>query len=78
VTKDGSRPRPRSSAADDDDLPYAVELWNDQRRLVENHLAMSRNAGVAYAAFYAATRLFPDRYITLRLNGRVLSRFNGQ
>ena len=59
------------------DLPYEVELWSDGRQAVEDKLALSANPGVAYAAFYAATRLFPDRYITLTLNGRILSRFNG-
>jgi hypothetical protein len=61
----------------EDGLPYEVELWSDGRQAVEDKLALSANPGVAYAAFYAATRLFPDRYITLTMNGRILSRFNG-
>jgi hypothetical protein len=75
-TKKGFAAQPHDETGDGD-LPYEVLLWDDGRRTVEDQLARSANPGVAYAAFYAATRLFPDRYITLKMNGRILSRFNG-
>jgi hypothetical protein len=64
-------------SAQHEDLPYKVELWDAGKAAVEQLLAVSRNGSIGYAAFYEATRQFPNRYITLRHNGRVVSRFNG-
>jgi len=66
----------RSKAARED-LPYKVELWDAQRKSVDQVLAVTANASIGYAAYYAATREYPDRYITLRHKGGVVSRLNG-
>lgn len=60
-----------------DELPYRVELWDEQRRSVEQVLAVSANGSIGYAAYYAATREYPGRYITLRHKNSVISRWNG-
>lgn len=61
-----------------DDLPYKVELWNAARTIVEQVLAVTANSSIGYAAYHAATREYPDRYVTLRHKNRVLSRWNAQ
>jgi hypothetical protein len=58
-------------------LPYRVELWDESRSTVEQVLAVTANAGIGYAAYYAATRENPHRYITLRHKNAVVSRWNG-
>jgi hypothetical protein len=60
-----------------EDLPYKVELWDDAKMSVEQVLAMTANGSIGYAAYYAATREYPDRYVTLRHKGGVVSRWNG-
>jgi len=60
-----------------EDLPYKVELWNEERVAVEQVLAVTANGSIGYAAFYAATQELPHRYITLRHKDRVVSRWNG-
>src|ERR1051326_7837955 len=57
-------------------LTYRVELWDEARPSVEQVLAVTANGSIGYAAYYAATREFPDRYITLRHKNRVVSRWN--
>jgi len=64
-------------AAGREDLPYRVELWNDAKTSVEQVLAVTVNGSIGYAAFYAATREHPDRYITLRHKTSIVSRWNG-
>jgi hypothetical protein len=59
-----------------EDLPYRVELWDDAAEVVEQLIAVAANASIGYAAFYAAAREFPDRSITLRVAGRILSRWS--
>ena len=59
-----------------EDLPYRVELWDEARASVEQVLAVTANGSIGYAAYYAATREFPHRYITLRHKNRVVSRWN--
>jgi len=59
-----------------EDLPYKVELWNEARTSVEQVLAVTANGSIGYAAYYAATREFPHRYITLRHKTRIVSRWN--
>jgi hypothetical protein len=66
------------STAPQDDLPYKVELWNGERTSVEQVLAVTASGSIGYAAFYAATREYPNRYVTLRHRNRVLSRWNAQ
>jgi hypothetical protein len=65
-------------AAPRDDLPYKVELWNQERTAVEQVLAVTAHGSIGYAAYYAATREYPDRYVTLSHRHRVLSRWNAQ
>jgi hypothetical protein len=60
-----------------DDLPYKVEVWDDARDSVEQILAVTASPSIGYAAYYAATREFPNRFITLRHKNSVISRWNG-
>ena len=60
-----------------ENLPYRVELWNDAKTSVEQILAVTISGSIGYAAYYAATREFPDRYITLRHKDSIVSRWNG-
>ena len=60
-----------------EDLPYRVELWNDAKTDVERVLAVTVSGSIGYAAYYAATREYPERYITLRNKDNVVSRWNG-
>ena len=59
-----------------DDLPFKVELWNADRGSVELVLAVTASGSIGYAAYHAATREFPDRYIVLRRDDAVLARWN--
>ncbi|HEX9322612.1 MAG TPA: hypothetical protein VF913_10900 [Xanthobacteraceae bacterium] len=59
-----------------EDLPYRVELWDEARVSVEQVLAVTANGSIGYAAYYAATREFPERYVTLRHKNRIVSRWN--
>ena len=43
------------SLAGGDDLPYRVELWDEEKKAVEQILAVTANATIGYAAYYAAT-----------------------
>jgi hypothetical protein len=58
-------------------LPYKVELWDEGKGSVEQVLAVTAHGSIGYAAYYAATREYPDRYVTLRHNNRVINRWNG-
>jgi hypothetical protein len=60
-----------------DDLPYKVELWNEPGSAVEQVIAVTANASIGYAAYYAATREYPDRHITLRHKNSVVARWRG-
>jgi hypothetical protein len=60
-----------------EDLPYKVELWDEDKASVETVLAVTVNGSIGFAAFYAATREFAHRYITLRHKSRIVSRWNG-
>lgn len=62
---------------DTEELPYKVELWDEAGELVEQLVAMSASPAIGYAAYYAATREFPGRPITLRHHTRVISRWMG-
>ena len=61
-----------------EDLPYTVELWDAAKTVVEQVLAVTASASIGFAAFYGATREFPDRYITLRHKSGIVSRWNEQ
>lgn len=58
-------------------LPYNVELWDETKSFVEQVLAVTAHGSIGYAAYYAATREFPTRYVTLRHKGSIVSRWNG-
>ena len=60
-----------------EDLPYRVELWDETKSTVEQILAVTANGSIGYAAFSAATREHPNRYITLRHKNSIVSRWNG-
>ena len=61
--------------ADGEDLPYKVEIWDEPAETVVQVVAVTASPAIGYAAFYAATREFPGRAITLRHDGRVISRW---
>ena len=60
-----------------EDLPYKVELWDEGKQSVEQVLAVTASGSIGYAAFYAATREYPERYITLRHKNSIVARSNG-
>lgn len=61
-----------------DDLPYKVEVWDETGKFVEQVVAVSVSPAIGYAAFYAATREYPGRAITLRHRASVISRWTGK
>jgi hypothetical protein len=63
--------------AEGEDLPYKVELWDEDKNSVEVVLAVTASASIGYAAYFAATREYPTRYVTLRHKSGVVSRWNG-
>uniref|UniRef100_Q11KI8 Uncharacterized protein n=2 Tax=Phyllobacteriaceae TaxID=69277 RepID=Q11KI8_CHESB len=77
--QDGSKDpvAPDHDAAEREDLPYRVELWDAAKQAVVQVLAVTANASIGYAAYFAATREHPDRYITLRHKNSIVSRWNG-
>jgi hypothetical protein len=60
-----------------DDLPYRIELWDTDKKAIEQILAITASGSIGYAAYHAATVEYPDRYIVLRHRDAILSRFNG-
>lgn len=64
--------------ADGDDLPYKVEVWDETGKFVEQVVAVSVSPAIGYAAYYAATREYPGRAITLRHRAAVISRWTGK
>ena len=59
-----------------EDLPYRVEVWSEDYKTVEQTLAMTANGSIGYAAYYEATREYPDRYVVLRHKNRIVARWN--
>jgi hypothetical protein len=59
-----------------EDLPYRVEVWSEDHKSVEQTLAMTANGSIGYAAYYEATREYPDRYVVLRHKNRFVARWN--
>ena len=77
---DESQPNDESSgrgSAAREDLPYKIELWNEPGTAVQQVIAVTANASIGYAAYYAATREYPDRHITLRHKNSVVARWRG-
>jgi hypothetical protein len=54
-----------------------VELWDETKKGVELVLAATASASIGYAAYFAATKEFPDRFVTLRHKNSIISRWNG-
>ena len=59
-----------------EDLPYKVELWDEAKASVEQVLAVTSHGSIGYAAYYAAAREYPNRYLTLRHRNSIVSRTN--
>ncbi len=57
-----------SAAAEqkNDDLPFAVELWDAEAGKVERVIARASSGQLARAIFSTAREEFPERRITLR------------
>ena len=70
-------PPHRARPHEHEDLPYKVEIWNGAKTGVETVVAITSSASIGYAAYYAATREFPERYITLRHKNSIMTRWNG-
>jgi hypothetical protein len=54
-----------------------VELWDETKKSVELVLAATASASIGYAAYFAATKEFPNRFVTLRHKSSIISRWNG-
>jgi hypothetical protein len=67
----------RASPTAREDLPYKVEIWDERGAAVEQVVAVTANASIGYAAYYAATREFPDRKITLRHKNTAVATWGG-
>jgi hypothetical protein len=67
----------RPVPVDREDLPYKVEIWNEPGASVERVIAVTANASIGYATYYAAIREYPDRHITLRHKNSVVARWSG-
>ena len=70
--------RSEQSANEREDLPYKVEIWDEAKLAVEQVLAVTASGSIGYAAYYAATREYPNRHVTLRHKNRILSQWNGR
>jgi len=55
------------------DLPYSVELWDQNHNQVEELIALTGDYGVAKAAYDEAVKRRPGRIVTLRQKTRVLA-----
>lgn len=67
-----------ASAAENEDLAYKVELWDAAGEAVDQVLAVTSSPSIGYAAYYAATREFPDATITLRHKNSIMSKWGGK
>src|SRR3954464_6350917 len=74
---DRDRAAAARGSAPHEDLPYRVELWDAARQAVEIVLAVTANSSIGYAAYFAATREYPDRFVTLRHKNRTVAKTNG-
>ena len=55
------------------DLPFSVELWDENDRHVEELIALTGDYGVARLAYEEAIKRRPGRIVTLRQKTRVLA-----
>ena len=65
--------RMSSPAAQNEKLPYRIELWDHDGRSLERVLARALNASLARALFKAAQKEHPDRRILLRRGTRTIA-----
>lgn len=61
-----------------EDLAYKVEVWDEAGEFVEQVVAVTVSPAIGYAAYYAATREYPGRPITLRHKTAIVSRWTGK
>ena len=47
------------------DLPFRIELWDEEKRGVERVVARAHSQNLAHAIFKAACEQFPDRHLSL-------------
>jgi hypothetical protein len=73
---DPAEPARFTREAPRDDLPYTVELWDEEKKNVKQVLAVTTHGSIGFAAYYAAIREYPDRHITLRHRNRMIARSN--
>lgn len=57
-----------------DDLPFAIEEWDDDETQISEVLARATNALIGRAAWAKAVELRPTRRILLRHGARVIAR----
>jgi hypothetical protein len=67
---------PGEAASQTPDLAFRIELWDAAKATIEQVLAVASYGSIAFAAYNAAIRDYPDRYVTLRRCGRLLSSCN--
>lgn len=75
--QDGTRKGYGGFPTENDDLAYTVEVWNQAGEFVEQVVAVTVTPAIGYAAYYAATREYPGRCITLRHRNAIVSRWTG-
>jgi hypothetical protein len=57
----------------DDDLPFRVELWDDNDSRVGELIALASDYATARSAYEEAIKRRPGRIVTLRQRTRVLA-----
>lgn len=62
-----------SDAAQQDQLPYRIELCGEGQDAPERLLALARDANLARAIFRAAQKEYPERRLVLRRGGRTVA-----
>ena len=55
------------------DLPYSVEVWDDDDQRIEELVTLTGDYGIARDAYDEAIKRRPGRTITLRQKARVLA-----
>jgi hypothetical protein len=60
-------------AAPAEKLPYSIELWDDEARVLERVLARALSAQLARAIFRAAQKEHPEQRILLRRGSRTVA-----
>jgi len=68
--RDKASPPPTANQIEE--LPYAVELWDEEHRQVEKILARALKISLARAIFRAALEEYPNRRIVLRQDERIV------